>query len=150
MMFSWDWRAGAAFAGVLSGGLLLAITAQAADLSTKAFPAPGCPVDDKTLYGGQGSVAVPLGCGYGLQADGLAGSFGDNSIYAVGGHLFWRNPSSGLLGLYGSYQRWDQFSGVNVNHIAPEAELYFGGWTFQGIAGVEFGNSASGQLARAL
>jgi hypothetical protein len=32
MMFSWDWRAGAAFAGVLSGGLLLAITAQAADL----------------------------------------------------------------------------------------------------------------------
>jgi hypothetical protein len=136
-MFSW--RAGAALAGVLSGALLLAITAQAADLSTKAFPAQGCPqavdgfnakaggyggtLDDKIVYGGQGSFAVPLGCGYGLQADGLAGSFGDNSIYAVGGHLFWRNPSSGLLGLYGSYQRWDQFSGVNVNHISAASAI---------------------------
>jgi hypothetical protein len=40
-MFSW--RAGAALAGVLSGALLLAITAQAADLSIEAFPAQGCP-----------------------------------------------------------------------------------------------------------
>ena len=29
------------------------------------------------------------------------------------------------------------------NHVGPEAEWYYGRWTVQGVAGVEFGNSTS-------
>ena len=151
----------ATMAASLNVVLLVAGTANAADLSGAA-PARGCvqAVDgmngkagadggtfsDKTLYSGLGSLAVPLGCEYGFQVDGSVGSFNENGIYAVGGHLFWRNPSVGLLGMYGSSIHWDQFSGVTANHVGPEAEWYFGRWTIQGVAGVEFGNSTSGQV----
>jgi hypothetical protein len=165
-MFGLTWRAGflagAVSAGAVSSMLLLAIAAGAADLYTKAPRVPGCvqavdglngkangyggTLNDKTLDGGQGSFGVPLGCEYGLQVDGLAGSFNDNSIFAIGGHLFWRNPSSGLYGLYGSFLHWNQFTSVDVNHIGPEAEWYLGRWTVQGVAGAEFGNAASGQV----
>jgi hypothetical protein len=64
----------------------------------------------------------------------------------VGGHVFWRNPNLGLFGLYGSHSHWNEFTGVTVNHTGPEAEWYIGRWTIQGVAGVEFGNSASGQV----
>ncbi|HWN51384.1 MAG TPA: hypothetical protein VNO18_16470 [Xanthobacteraceae bacterium] len=160
-MFGRMWQVSASV-GALSSVLLLAISAHAADLYTKAPPLPGCAqavdglngkiggyggtFNDKTLYEGQGSLAVPLGCQYGFQVDGSGGSFDNNSIFSVGGHLFWRNPNMGLLGLYGSYSRWDQFTGVTANHVGPEAEWYSGRWTIQGVAGVEFGNSASGQI----
>jgi hypothetical protein len=91
---------------------------------TKAPPTTGCEpavddlngkvggfggaFNDKTLYGGQGSFVLPLACQYGLQVDGSGGSFNNNTIYSVGGHLFWRNPNLGLVGLYGSYARWDR------------------------------------------
>jgi hypothetical protein len=38
---------------------------------------------------------------------------------------------------------WNQFTGLDVSQIAGEGEYYFGRWTVQGIAGIEFGNSAS-------
>jgi hypothetical protein len=154
--------AGGGLAGALSGALLLAITGQAADLSTLARRPPPCAravdglngkasvdggtLNDKTIVGGQGSIAVPLECGYGLQVDGLTGSFNDNAIFSVGGHLFWRNPGVGLYGLYGSFLHWNQFSGVDVNHLGAEAEWYVGRWTVQGVAGAESGTSASGQV----
>ena len=152
-MFRRNWSAGAS-AGALSGVLSLSVPAHAADLATKAPAMPGCvqavdgfngkaagfdgTFNDKTLYGGQGSLAVPLGCQYGFQVDASGGSFNNNSIVAVGGHLFWRNPSIGLLGLYGSSARWNQLTGVTVNHIGPEADWYSGRWTVQGVAGVGF------------
>jgi len=160
-MWGIGWRVGGA-AGGFSGVLLVAISAHAADMPIKApmmtdctravdglngkVSADGGTFNDKTLYGGQGSISVPLGCQYGFQVDGAGGSFNDTSIYSAGGHLFWRDPNIGLLGVYGSYSRWDQFTGVTANHIGPEGEWYFGRWTIQGVAGVEFGNSASGQI----
>jgi hypothetical protein len=67
-----------AAAGGLSGALLVAITAHAADMPAKApvmmdctravdglngkVSADGGTFNDKTLYGGQGSLSVPLGC----------------------------------------------------------------------------------------
>lgn len=153
-------RAAVAAAGALNA--LLAISAHAADMPTKAPAMAGCAqavdgvngkvgaqggtFNDKTLYGGEGSLSVPLGCEFGFQFDGSGGSFNDASIFSVGGHLFWRNPNIGLLGLYGSYAHWDQFTGVTANHVGPEAEWYIGRWTIQGVAGVEFGNTASGQI----
>lgn len=58
------------------------------------------------FYGAAGSVLIPFGVRYGLQIDGLVES-GDTSIQGdvvlagTAAHLFWRDPSVGLLGLYG-------------------------------------------------
>jgi hypothetical protein len=94
-----------------------------------------------SLYGGGGSVSVPLGERYGFQLDGMAGGFDGRAFAAGGAHLFWRDPSRGLIGIYGAGTYWDQFGGLQVGQIAGEGEIYFGRWTLQGIAGVESGNS---------
>lgn len=103
----------------------------------------GGSVANRSLYGAEGSVGIPLAGPYGLQLDGNLGSLGGNGYGAAAGHLFWRNPGQGLLGVYGSFTEWDQNGGVWVSQIAGEGALYWGRWTFEGIAGVEFGNSVN-------
>jgi hypothetical protein len=103
----------------------------------------GGSINGKALYGAAGSAAAPLGGQYGAQIDGNVGSLDGNVFGAVGGHWFWRNPSTALLGIYADSALWDRFGGVNVNHVGAEAEYYFGQFTLQGVAGVEFGNRAS-------
>jgi hypothetical protein len=98
---------------------------------------------NKSFYGGAGSVAAPLGGQYGAQIDGTLASLDGSTFGAVGGHWFWRDPSQALLGIYADSGVWDRFGGVNVTHVGGEAERYLGPFTLQGVAGVEFGNSAS-------
>lgn len=105
---------------------------------------------DKELAQAEASLAAPLGCGLGAQLDLSGGSFDGRFIGTVAGHLFGRDPSRGLLGVYGDYTRWNQFGGVRVGHVGPEAEGYFGHWTVQGVAGAEFGNTASGVVGSVL
>jgi len=141
--------------GLISG------TARSADLITKA-PSASCiqAVDgvngdiagfggsfaDKTTAAGEGSLSVPLGCEFGAQVDAMGGSFDDRFIGTLAGHLFWRNPAEGLIGAYGDLSQWDEFGGVRAAHLGPEAEWYHGQWTLEGVAGVEFGNTASGTV----
>ncbi len=151
-------RSGAIF--IIAGAVsLVSVAAHSADMATKASPSSGCVqavdgVNGKlsayggsfakdALYAGTGSLAVPLGCEFGAQIDATAASFDSRTLGAVEGHMFWRNPSEGLLGMYGSYTYWNQAGGVNANHVGPEAEYYSGRWTLQGVAGVEFGNDRS-------
>ena len=68
------------------------------------------------------------------QADGAVGSFDDELLGGGALHLFARDPSRYLLGLYGSYHTWDQ---MNVWRAALEGELYIGQVTLEGIAGYE-------------
>jgi hypothetical protein len=35
---------------------------------------------------------------------------------------------------------------VDIAHLGPEGEWYLGRWTLRGVAGVEFGNDASGMI----
>ena len=146
---------------VFSGLLLAPFTAAAADLYTKAplLPAQtylpavdgvnwkigglGGAFDGRTIVAGTASVSIPLGMAYGLQLDGAAGSFDGRFMGATGAHLFWRNPTQALFGMYGSFTHWDKAGGLNAGQVAGEGELYFGRFTLQGIAGVEFGNSRS-------
>jgi hypothetical protein len=145
------------------GVVFAVVPAKAADMYTKApAQATACTqaVDgingkvagfggsfaSKGIYGGIGSLTLPLGCEFGAQIDGTAGSFDGRFLGSIGGHLFWRNPAKGLLGVYGSYTHWDQVGGVHANHIGPEAEWYSGQWTLQGVAGVESGNTASATI----
>ena len=96
---------------------------------------------DRAIYVGTGSVSIPLAGQYGLQLDVATGAYDDRYFAAGGAHLFWRDPSRGLVGLYGSATHWDEFGGLRVGQVAGEVEFYFGQWTIQGIAGVETGNS---------
>jgi hypothetical protein len=146
----------------IAGVALIPNAARSADMATKAPPSQGCvqAVDgvngklggfdgsfgNKTYYEGEGALAVPLGCEFGAQVDLNGGSFDGRFIGTVAGHLFWRNPAQGLLGVYGDFTKWDEFGGVRAGHVGPEAEGYFGQWTVQGVAGAEFGNSTSGTV----
>jgi hypothetical protein len=103
----------------------------------------GGSVANRSIYGGTGSLSMPLGGQYGLQIDGNLASLDGDAFGVGGGHWFWRNPSQALFGIYGSSTFWDRFGGVNVNHVGAETELYLGAVTLQGVAGVEFGNSAT-------
>ena len=95
------------------------------------------------IYGSKGAISFPLGGPWGLQIDGTVGSYDQNFFGSIGGHLFWRNPQQGLLGIYADYTYLDQFGGAHVTQFAVEGEYYWQRWTLQGIAGVEFGNNAS-------
>jgi hypothetical protein len=141
---------------------IAAWTASAADLSTPYFKAPPAPlfepavdafntkvegfggsVGGKSLYGSAGAMTVPLQGQYGAQVDGMVAGLDGSALTAVAGHLFWRNPSQALFGIYGSFTNWDRFGGVNVGQIAAEGEYFWGRFTLQGLLGAEFGNSAS-------
>jgi hypothetical protein len=144
------------------GGLLLPVAAvRAADLAFKA-PAQPIPLEmpavdginakfeglggsfaDKSIYGAKGSLSVPLGGRFGAQLDGAVGNFDNRAFGIVGGHLFWRDPAQGLVGIYANHTHWNQYGGARVSQVAGEGEVYLGRWTLQAIAGVEFGNTAT-------
>jgi hypothetical protein len=110
------------------------------------------------FYGGTGSLSVPLTQQWGFQADGgLVNDKQGVASYGGAGHLFWRDPSIGLLGAYGSYSHWNgselhaigrlsdgMLVDVNLGQIsattgraAAEGEVYLSRWTLGGVAGVE-------------
>ncbi len=150
----------------LVGGLtvLTAGLAGAADLQpliTKApaaAPAAGLPAVDglnfkadgfggtianRTVYGADGTVSIPLGGQFGLQLDGAVGSFDGRSFGSGAAHAFWRDPAKGLAGFYTSHTGWDQMGGVYVGRYGAEGALYLDRWTLEGIAGVETGSNKS-------
>jgi hypothetical protein len=153
-----------ALARILGGFLLLSGgTASAADLPfvTKApqvaapaympaidglnFKADGFggTIADRTAYGSQGAVSIPLGGQFGLQLDGALGSFDDRLFGSVGAHAFWRDPARGLAGFYTSNTYWDRMGGAYVGRFGGEAALYLNRWTLEGVAGVETGSNKS-------
>ncbi|WP_306257918.1 hypothetical protein [Pararhizobium sp. IMCC21322] len=83
-----------------------------------------------------GSVSVPLGTRFGLQADGMAGAREGDFVGGGGAHLFWRDPSYGLLGVYGSYTRREDFDG-HVARLGVEGEYYYNNWTIRTVLGAE-------------
>jgi hypothetical protein len=58
---------------------------------------------NQSIAGAQGSITAPLGQQFGFQLDGTRGNLSGNQFVDVGGHLFWRNPATGLLGVWASY-----------------------------------------------
>ena len=90
-----------------------------------------------------GAVTIPLGHRFGVQIDAMAGSLQGDFVGGLGAHLFWRDPSRGMIGLYASHTRWDVFTGLNANHIGAEGELYMGRFTLSALVGVEDGNAAA-------
>ncbi len=84
-----------------------------------------------------GSLSLPIGTRYGFQADGLAGMRDEDFVGGGAGHLFWRDPSLGLLGIYGSYTLREDIGG-DVARIGVEGEYYWSNWTAKALVGAEF------------
>ncbi len=105
------------------------------------------------VYGVAGSITAPIGFAYGLQVDGLAGSGQGAAFYGIGGHLFWRDPARGLIGLYSSYLNWDVSNGTktgfDIGKFGVEGAAYLGRFSLEGLAAYQFG-SASGFTGRAV
>lgn len=97
-------------------------------------------------YGVSASGSVPFGHQFGFQLDGAAVKVSSNfhndvPIYATGAHLFWRDPSKGLLGLYGDVIHVDTGEGFNFFTAAVEGALYLGRYSIDGIFGIKGGET---------
>ncbi len=115
----------------------------------------------KGLVFGDISLTVPLGHSYGAQADATVGDFGKHTVFGFGGHVFWRNPALGLVGLTGSYVEINDHNHSHVARIGAEVEGYMGDilgvggdLTIKGAVGWQDGdkrqvNIASGARGRA-
>jgi len=130
----------------LAIGLCVAATpalAQEAGQSP-ALDGDGALFDPRVLDGKQGSLAIPLGDGFGLALGGLLeddrrGSASDDGILGTAGRLYWRDPAEGLLGLYGHYAEVDALRGAELYVGGAEAAGYWDRFTVAGAAGIEGG-----------
>ncbi len=90
-----------------------------------------------------GSFSMPLGCQFGLQIDGNVGNMDGLSTSGFAGHIFYRDPSSYLLGFYGSFNKIGE---NDLHRIAIEGELYLQQFTFSGIIGSEDSDNTNSDM----
>jgi hypothetical protein len=104
----------------------------------------GAGLGEESAGGGFVGLSFPLWWGLGAQIDGIVGNGSSGDFHGVGGHLFWRDPSRGLLGVYGSHFRWDGGSGAGgeVGKIGLEGQLYLGRMSLEGLSGYQFGSES--------
>lgn len=141
------------------------MAASAGDYGAAALPAVSAPngkigvftgsVGDDFTLGATGSFAIPLTQQWGAQVDGMVGSADSASFYGIGGHVFWRDPARGLLGLTASWVGWDashalpvsypsggvmDITGADVGKVGVEGAAYLGRISLEGAAGYQFGS----------
>ena len=89
------------------------------------------------------TFTMPVGHDFGLQADFALSGGGQN--WALAGHAFTRDPSTGLFGAAIGAVRTPSVWSVSAG---PEVELYLGQWSLEGWAGLAFikPDSAVGRL----
>ncbi len=127
------------FACGLAALILAGLGAEADQLPAVSGPngkisVEGGSFDDNSSGLAFGSFTMPLGTSLGLQTDGAVGAIDNDTMGGGGLHLFTRDPSSYLLGIYGSYHTWDD---INIWRAAAEFELYLSRFSFSGLAGYE-------------
>lgn len=92
--------------------------------------------DDATYYGVSGAVSLPISHAWGIQFDATTMITDGDFSGTFGTHLFWRDPSQGLIGGYAAYTS-DNSNDTSSWRIAAEAEGYFDRVTVAGLAGWE-------------
>ncbi len=78
------------------------------------------------------SVAIPITHQFGFQADGLYSLVDGEDFGGGAGHLFWRDPAFGLVGIAGGFLTRE---GVDTYQVGVEAEYYFERLTVGAFAG---------------
>lgn len=131
-----------ALAGVLIGSVALAQAPAVSQTNGKLSLEGGVAgVDGRDGGAGlaQGSLTLPLGSSFGVQADGAVGVMNGGFAWGVGGHLFWRDPARALLGLMASTAETNNFGWTRVG---VEGDLYLGPITLAGHGGYQWGNDS--------
>lgn len=83
------------------------------------------------------STPIPYFSQFGAQADLGIGSYRSDYLSAAAGlHIFWRDPSIGLFGIYGD---WGYVNPEHAGRVGAEMGWYSGPWSLDGFAGVQFG-----------
>lgn len=97
-----------------------------------------CSYDGDISGGALGSFTTPIGDAHGMQLDGMLGVNDEGKLIGqANGHLFWRDPQVGLLGLYGAYiYNRNDYDGAR---LGVEGEIYRDRITLSGIGGWDFG-----------
>jgi hypothetical protein len=90
---------------------------------------------DAYFYG-DGSFSVPLGERFGMQVDGALASNGNTTSGGIGAHVFWRDPSIGLVGAYGEIVSSSGGS-PEVYRFGGEVEAYFDRFSIEAFAGFQ-------------
>jgi hypothetical protein len=106
----------------------------------------GVTQDGDAAGGGFVGLAFPIWWGLGAQIDGVVGNSNGGAFNGVGGHLFWRDPSRGLLGAYGSYLHWNPGNGAldiggEIGKAGLEAQVYLGRLSLEGLSAYQFGST---------
>jgi hypothetical protein len=83
-------------------------------------------------------ATVPLGARAGAQLD---AAVGNNNYTGIGGHIFVRDPSRGMLGIVASTEN---YSGATLSRVAVEGEIYKDAITLSGKIGTQSGSTANG------
>lgn len=116
----------------------------------------GLSLDGRGAGIAQGLFAVPVGHSFGAQIDLESGLVNSEAYVGTGAHLFWRDPSVGLLGVAYSFQNWGNANFGNLNGITPivkdatlhrgavQGELYLSRFTLSGYGGYQDGNLKEG------
>ncbi len=105
----------------------------------------GYSFDQADMKWGSGSFAIPLSERVGLQVDAIAAEadadiLGQVPFFGVGMHLFWRDPSRALLGVYGHTIHVAEFGGLDSHFAALEGELYWDRITLESVVGMSSGD----------
>lgn len=100
------------------------------------------------IGGAVGTVTVPLGRQFGAQIDLGSGAFGNRANGSGAGHLFWRDPDYGLVGVYGSGIYSARYGARTQWNAAGEFERYIGPITGKALLGAQgFGFNSTYNLS---
>ena len=89
-----------------------------------------------------GALTAPIGERWGFQGEAAATGNDLDTVYGVGGHVFTRDPSSYLLGIFAAYAAEDALD-LDATRIGAEAELYLNQLSILAKAGYQFSNAAA-------
>lgn len=113
--------------------------------SSFQFEAFGGGDENGGLYGAGGSFTTPLGDSVGLQIDGIVGNAASEfSFYGGAAQLYFRDPSSHLIGLAVTALAVDEENQFSVSAIG---EYYLEKITLEAMAGVQTGDIVDGGFA---
>lgn len=151
------------FAGGIACVGLIGLPAGAADLGRDIpdlcavsgvngkFDAAGGFVDGKAGDGGRahvlGSISMPLSCAWAVQLDAGIGDFDGKTSGGVAAHVFTRDPSSYLLGVYTQY---GALGSEDIWRVGAEASSYLGNISLDALVGVEDTDKRNTDLFAAL
>lgn len=96
--------------------------------------------EDGWFFGG--ALTAPMGEQWGFQGEVGGSGNGSDTSYGAAGHIFTRDPSSYLLGVFAAYAAEDKLD-LDATRLGAEAELYLNQLTILAKAGYQFSNAAS-------